>query len=475
MNQNQVTEREMLDQRQFAARVREKINDRAARLGRPLRAHIDTFGCQQNENDSEKLMGELTEMGFIPWDTRDGADFLILNTCAVREHAEQRVYGNLGALKKIKEKNPSVLIGLCGCMAQQPHIAQTIAEKYKHVDILFGPQALYRFPSLVWQRLDSGKNVVDILDEPGRIAEGIPQVRAQNFSAYVTIMSGCNNFCSYCIVPYVRGRERSRETEPILTEIRQLIAAGCREITLLGQNVNSYGKDLENGDDFAGLLRKINALEGDFRIKFMTSHPKDISKELLDTMASCEKICKHLHLPVQSGSNRVLEAMNRRYTREKYLETIAYARSVMPEITLTSDLIVGFPGETEEDFEETLSLVKEVRYEMLFSFLYSRRKGTPAYDRKDQIPYDVKLERFNRLLALQAEISAEQNEKLRGRVFRVLVTGTDEKQRDYLASRTESNKLVFFRGDPSLTGQIVPVRITEPKTWFLYAEREEEK
>ena len=254
-----------------------------------------------------------------------------------------------------------------------------------------------------------------------------------------------------------------------------MIAAGCREITLLGQNVNSYGKDLENGDDFAGLLRKINALEGEFRVKFMTSHPKDISKELLDTMASCEKICKHLHLPVQSGSNRVLEAMNRRYTREKYLETIAYARSVMPEITLTSDLIVGFPGETEEDFEETLSLVKEVRYEMLFSFLYSRRKGTPAYDRKDQIPYDVKLERFNRLLALQAEISAEQNEKLRGRVFRVLVTGTDEKQRDYLASRTESNKLVFFRGDPSLTGQIVPVRITEPKTWFLYAEREEEK
>lgn len=470
---NQVTEKEMLQQSEYAVRVRKITEDRAYVLGRPMRAHIDTYGCQQNENDSEKLMGMLMEMGFSPYPEREGADLLFINTCAVREHAEDRVYGNLGALKKIKEQRSDVIVGMCGCMAQQKHMSDVIREKYRHVNLLFGPHAIYRLPELLYQYLTTGKNVVATEDEPGRIAEGIPQVRDKSFSAYVTIMSGCNNFCSYCVVPYVRGRERSRAPEPILGEIRQLVADGCKEITLLGQNVNSYGRDGDGKTDFADLLQMVNDIDGDFRIKFMTSHPKDITHRLLDVMAQCPKVCKHLHLPVQSGSNRILEQMNRKYTREQYLETISYARKQMPDITFTSDIIVGFPGETAEDFEQTLSLVEQIGYEMLFSFIFSPRRGTPAFDMPNQIPYEEKLANFNRLLKAQEVISARCNQALEGKIFRVLCTGRDEKNEALLAGRTESNKLVFFPGNDDRIGTFCNIKITRAKTWFLFGEEME--
>ncbi len=467
---NKVTEEEMQRQYAYMDRVRAWTEDRACVLGRPMRAHIDTYGCQQNENDSEKLMGMLLEMGFVTHPEREGADLLFINTCAVREHAEDRVYGNLGALKKIKEQRPDVIVGMCGCMAQQRHMSDIIREKYRHVNLLFGPHAIYRLPELLYQYMTTGKNIVATADEPGRIAEGLPQARDKSFSAYVSIMSGCNNFCSYCVVPYVRGRERSRAPEPILEEIRDLVKNGCREITLLGQNVNSYGLDDGGKTDFAALLQMVNEIEGDFRVKFMTSHPKDITHRLLDVMAQCDKVCKHLHLPVQSGSNRILEKMNRHYTREQYLETIAYARSRMPQITFTSDIIVGFPGETTEDFEQTLSLIEEVNYEMLFSFIFSRRRGTPAYDMPDQIPYEEKLANFNRLLKAQEIISARNNQALEGRILRVLCTGRDDKNKELLAGRTESNKLVFFPGQDDRIGTFCNIKITQAKTWFLLGE-----
>lgn len=470
---NKVTEQEMQQQQDYISQVREMIHDRELVLGRPLRAHIDTFGCQQNENDSERIMGMLLQMGFESCSEREDADLLFINTCAVREHAEDRVYGNLGILKKIKEKAPHVIIGMCGCMAQQPHVSEIIQQKYRHVNLLFGPHAIYRLPELMYRHLSGEKNVVDTQDEPGRIAEGLPQARTQSFSAYVTIMSGCNNFCSYCIVPYVRGRERSREPQPILDEIKELVDSGCREIILLGQNVNSYGKDNQNGMDFASLLAAVNQIEGDFRIKFMTSHPKDITHRLLDVMANCEKVCKHLHLPVQSGSNSILDAMNRKYTREQYLETIAYAKQVMPDITFTSDIIVGFPGETDEDFEQTLSLIREVQYEMLFSFIFSPRKGTPAYSMPNQIPYSEKLEHFNRLLQVQEEISAQRNKQWEGTVCRVLCTGRDDKNKALLAGRTDSNKLVFFPGNDDRIGTFCNIKINQAKTWFLFGEEME--
>lgn len=470
---NKVTEQEMQQQQDYMVQVREWIHDRELFLGRPLRAHIDTYGCQQNENDSERIMGMLLEMGFESCSEREDADLLFINTCAVREHAEDRVYGNLGILKKIKEGNPHVIIGMCGCMAQQSHVSQIIQQKYRHVNLLFGPHAIYRLPELLLRHLRGEKNVVDVQDEPGRIAEGLPQARAKSFSAYVTIMSGCNNFCSYCIVPYVRGRERSRDPQPILEEIKGLVGAGCREIILLGQNVNSYGKDNANGTDFAALLESVNQIEGDFRIKFMTSHPKDITRHLLDVMARSDKVCKHLHLPVQSGSNRVLESMNRKYTREQYLDIIAYAKQLMPDITFTSDIIVGFPGETDEDFEQTLSLIKEVQYEMLFSFIFSPRKGTPAYTMPNQIPYSEKLEHFNCLLKVQEEISAHHNKKLEGRILRVLCTGRDEKNKELLAGRTDSNKLVFFPGNDERIGTFCNIKINQAKTWFLFGEEME--
>ena len=470
---NKVSLEEMQQQAQYANRVRQMVEDRAFVLGRSLRAHIDTYGCQQNENDSEKLMGMLMEMGFSPSSEREGADLLFINTCAVREHAEDRVYGNLGALKKLKEQRSDIIVGMCGCMAQQQHMSNVIRDKYRHVNLLFGPHAIYRLPELLYRYMSTGKNVVATDDEPGRIAEGIPHARDKSFSAYVTIMSGCNNFCSYCVVPYVRGRERSRAPEPILDEIRQLIEDGCKEITLLGQNVNSYGKDLDGQADFADLLQMVNDLEGDFRIKFMTSHPKDITHRLLDVMACCPKVCKHLHLPVQSGSNRILEQMNRRYTREQYLETIAYARRQMPNITFTSDIIVGFPGETTEDFEQTLSLITQVGYEMLFSFIFSPRRGTPAFYMPDPSTHEEKLVNFNRLLKAQEEISARNNQTLVGRTLRVLCTGRDEKNHELLSGRTESNKLVFFPGSDDRIGTFCDIKITQAKTWFLFGEEME--
>ena len=346
--------------------------------GRKPRFFSATYGCQQNENDTERLDGMLLQMGYECSDDKDGADLILFNTCAVREHAETKVFGNVGALVKNKRENPEMKICLCGCMVTQPHIADLIKTKYRHVDIVFGTHALYRFPENLFKALTGGKRVFDVTEEDGRIAEGLPVNRRDKVKAWVSIMSGCNNFCSYCIVPYVRGRERSRLPEKVLEEVRGLVADGYKEITLLGQNVNSYCKDLDIGYDFADLLRDINAIPGDFTVKFMTSHPKDLSDDLILAMKECDKVCKHMHLPLQSGSSRILKIMNRHYDKEQYLTIVKKLREAIPDIALTTDIIVGFPGETEEDFQETLEVVKQVEYDSAFTFIYSKRTGTPA-------------------------------------------------------------------------------------------------
>lgn len=465
-----VSPEEMQRQRQFCDMVAEYVRAQSQREGRPFLAYIVTYGCQQNEDDSEKLMGMLVEMGFAPADVREQADVILVNTCTIRDHAERKALGNIGALKNLKRANPRLKIGVCGCMVQQPHIPEEMQRKFLHVDFMFGPHDIYRFPEILYKSYFGAERASYVQQSEGRIAEGLPQYRRQTAAAYVTIMSGCNNFCSYCIVPYVRGRERSRDMAAILDEISGLVQGGCREITLLGQNVNSYGKDLAGGASFSELLRAIDAVPGDFRIRFMTSHPKDIGKDVIDAMADCPKVCKQLHLPVQSGSDEILARMNRKYTSADYFETVRYARERMPEIVLSSDIIVGFPGETEEMFEDTLRLVAQVRYDMLFSFIYSRRKGTPAYSMEGQIPYADKLRRFNRLIQAQNALSADANAQYIGRCVRVLCLGKNEKNPALLEGRTDGNKLVFFRGGDELVGNFVNVCITEPKTYFMFGE-----
>ena len=432
--------------------------------GRTPTAYVETYGCQQNESDSGKLRGFLAQSGYAIVDDAEGADVVVMNTCAIREHANQRVFGNLGALTHTKRRHPEQKIFLCGCMAGQTVVTDRIKKSYLHVDGVFSTHHLWQFPEILFKVLSGKKRQFYIEDEAGSIAEGIPQVRDSQLKAWVSIMYGCNNFCTYCIVPYVRGRERSRQPEDILAECRELIASGCKEITLLGQNVNSYGKDLDCGVDFADLLAQIAALDGDFLIRFMTSHPKDASKKLFDTMAASPKIAKQLHLPFQSGSSRVLKAMNRHYDREKYLAAVEYAKSVMPELVLTSDVIVGFPGETAEEFEETLTLIEKVRYDALFTFIFSPRPGTPAATMADPTPKEEKNARFDRLCALQNAISEEIHKEYAGKTLRCLVDGKDG---ELLTARTEGGRLVRFSGCDSLIGTYQPITITGATTWSL--------
>ncbi len=427
-------------------------------------AYVETYGCQQNEADSEKLRGYLTQCGYSIVQEAEGADVVIMNTCAIREHAEQRVFGNLGALTHTKRRHPSQRIFLCGCMAGETKVSDRIKKSYPHVDGVFSTHHLWQFPEILWNVLNKKKRQFFIEDEAGSIAEGIPQVRDSKLKAWVSIMYGCNNFCTYCIVPYVRGRERSRMPEDILAECRQVIENGAKEITLLGQNVNSYGKDLGGGMDFADLLEAIAQIPGEFLIRFMTSHPRDASTKLFDTMAKYDKIAKQLHLPFQSGSTRVLKAMNRHYDRETYLEKVLYAKSVMPDLVLTSDVIVGFPGETEEEFEETLSLIQQVHYDSLFTFIFSPRPGTPAANMEDPTPKEEKNRRFDKLCAVQNAISEEIHNNYVGKSMGCLVDGRDK---EWLTARTEGGRLVRFAGCDSLIGTYQNITITGATTWSL--------
>ena len=431
------------------------------------KAYVETYGCQQNEADSERIRGILVESGYSITDTAEGADVVVMNTCAIREHAEQRVFGNLGALTHTKRRHEGQKIFLCGCMAGQKHVSERIKHSYHHVDGVFSTHHLWQFPEILFRVLTAGKRVFYVEDEAGSICEGLPQQRDNTLKAWVSIMYGCNNFCTYCIVPYVRGRERSRKPEDILSECRQLIENGCKEITLLGQNVNSYGKDLKEKMDFADLLTAIAGIPGDFLIRFMTSHPRDAGKKLFDAMAASPKIAKQLHLPFQSGSSRVLKAMNRHYDREKYLEAVNYAKSVMPDLVLTSDVIVGFPGETEEEFNETLTLIQQVRYDALFTFIFSPRVGTPAASMEDPTTKEEKNRRFDRLCALQNSISEEIHRSYVGKTLRCLVDGQDK---ELLTARTEGGRLVRFQGDLRLVGQYVELTITGSTTWSLTGE-----
>ena len=435
--------------------------------GRTPTAYVETYGCQQNEADSEKIRGYLTQCGYSIQQEAEGADVVVMNTCAIREHAEQRVFGNLGALTHTKRRHPEQKIFLCGCMAGETKVSDRVRKSFPYVDGVFSTHHLWQFPEILWNVLSKKKRQFYVEDEAGSIAEGIPQVRDNALKAWVSIMYGCNNFCTYCIVPYVRGRERSRKVEDILAECRGVIAGGAREITLLGQNVNSYGKDLEEQVDFADLLAQIAQLEGDFLIRFMTSHPKDASEKLFDTMAKYPKIAKQLHLPFQSGSSRVLKAMNRHYDRETYLKKVAYAKSVMPDLVLTSDVIVGFPGETEEEFEETISLIQQVHYDSLFTFIFSPRTGTPAASMDDPTPKEEKSRRFDKLCAVQNEISVQIHESYVGKTHRCLVDGRDK---DLLTARTEGGRLVRFAGCDSMIGTYQNITVTGCTTWSLTGE-----
>ena len=437
---------------------------------RQVLAMVDTYGCQQNVADSQRIMGMLREMGCGFTQDPFAADIIVINTCAIRENAEKKVFGVVGQLVHAKEKNPEVTICLCGCMAQQEVVANKIRSSYRHVDLVFGPQALWKFPELLYGVYTGKKRVFSIENEHGSIAEGIPVVRESGVKAWVSIMYGCNNFCSYCIVPYVRGRERSREAKDILAEVRELAAAGYKEITLLGQNVNSYGKDLDEPMDFADLLREIDQIPGDYLIRFMTSHPKDAGRKLFTTMAECSHVARQLHLPVQSGCSRVLKAMNRGYTREQYLEKVRMAREAMPDLVLTSDIIIGFPGETVEEAMETVSLIEEVRYDALFTFIYSPRPGTPAAKLPDPASREEKQVWFDRLLDAQNRISAELHHGYVGKTVRVLVDGESGDADWPLSSRTAGGRLVHLKGDPALVGQYVEVRITDSNTWALFGE-----
>lgn len=441
------------------------ISTRIKEAGRPLTYHISTFGCQMNFKDSEKLAGILEEIGYVETET-EAADFVLLNTCTVRENANQKVYGHLGILKNYKKKNPHMMIALCGCMMQEELVVEKLKESYRFVDIIFGTHNIYKLAELIQTRLESDRMVVDLWKDAKEIVEDLPSVRKYTFKAGVNIMFGCNNFCSYCIVPYVRGRERSREPEDIIHEIEDMVSEGVVEIMLLGQNVNSYGKTLEHPISFAQLLERVEQIPGLKRIRFMTSHPKDLSDDLITVMAKSEKICRHMHLPVQSGSSRLLERMNRRYTKEHYLELVRKLREAIPDISLTTDIIVGFPGETEEDFEETLDVVRQAEYDSAYTFIYSKRTGTPAANMPDQVPDDVVKERFNRLLQVVAESSTKRTGRLEGQTAEVLVEGISEQDPSMITGRLSNNLLVHFPGDESYIGKLCKVHLDQAKGFY---------
>jgi len=459
-----VTPDELSEQRRYT-KLLHAINS-----GRGQKAYILTFGCQQNEADSEILAGMLTDMGYEMQNIPEGADVVLVNTCAVREHAELKALSLTGQLKHVKAHKPDMLIGMCGCMVSQEHRLSDVKNKYPYVDFAFGTGMVYRLPEMLYNAMNRPGRQIEFYNE-STLAEGLPQRRESGFKAWVSIMYGCDNFCSYCVVPYVRGRERSRDRENVLNEVRKLASEGYKEITLLGQNVNSYGKGNDNACDFSDLLNDICAIDGDFMVRFMTSHPKDCTQKLLDTMAANPKIAKQLHLPVQSGSNRILKLMNRGYTREHYLSLVEYARSLMPDIALSTDIIVGFPDETEEDFEDTLDILSRVRYDNIYSFIYSKRAGTRAAEMDNQIPPEVQSKRFERLLALQNTISLEKNMKYTNGIERVLVECVSKSDDSKLTGRNEKNRLVHFESDDkSLIGNWVNVKITKAETYALLGE-----
>ena len=457
---------ETLRQRDFER----KLADIHRQRSRAPLALVDTFGCQQNVADSQHIMGMLQAMGREFTDEADRADIIVLNTCAIRDHAEKRVFGNLGALTHTKKKNPEQIICLCGCMAQRPEIAEKVRTSYRHVDLVFGPQAMWKFPELLYRVYTRRGRVFSVEEEHGTIAEGMPVVREGRTRAWVSIMYGCNNFCSYCIVPYVRGRERSRDMDKIVAEVKELAAQGYKEITLLGQNVNSYGKDLEPRRDFADLLQELDKIDGDFLLRFMSSQPKDASFKLFDVMAGSRHVAHQLHLPVQSGCDRVLRAMNRPYDRARYLELITYARQVMPDLVLTSDVIIGFPGETEAEAMETVDLVRQVEFDALFTFIFSPRPGTPAAKMDDPVPRAEKQKWFDTLCAVQNEISARLHACYVGKTLRCLVDGETDDARWPLSARTAGGRLVHLVGDKSALGQYRDIKITDSNTWALFGE-----
>lgn len=467
---NYIDEKEIERQKSFINDLKSFTANFFMQNGRAPLANTETYGCQQNENDTERIRGILKEAGYEFCERAEDADLVVYNTCAVRENAEQKVFGRIGILKHIKESKPDMIIALCGCMVQQEHITEKIKKLHNHIDLIFGTHMLYKLPELLCEVIKNRKSVVMIPDSDGTIAEDMPILRDKSDKAWVSVMYGCNNFCSYCIVPYVRGRERSRKPEAIIEEIKGLVETGCTEITLLGQNVNSYGKDLEEKTDFAELLRMVNDIDGIKRIRFMTSHPKDFGERLIDAMAECDKVCHQLHLPFQAGSDKVLHDMNRRYTKENYLQKIAAVKERIPDISLSTDVIVGFPTETTEDFEQTLDVLRKVEFDNIFSFIYSKREGTPAA-KMDFVLDDAEIHKnFDRLLEVQNEISLKKNKEYLGKEQLILVDGVSKNNPEMLTGRTESLKAVNFKGDESLIGRYVTVKITEAHTWSLNGE-----
>ena len=463
----EITPQQAEYQSECTARVK-KLN--LSRESAP-RACVVTYGCQQNESDSEKLRGMLCEMGYLASDDPKTSDVVIFNTCAVRENAELKVFGNVGALKHAKRKNPDMIIGVCGCMMQQPHISETIKSKYNHIDIVFGPHALYRLPEILERALEKNR-VFEVENSDGEIVEGIPVLREPPPLAKVPIMYGCNNFCTYCIVPYVRGRERSRKSGDILKEVRGAAERGYKEVMLLGQNVNSFGNPINSDENisFPELLRMVCKIDGIERVRFMTSHPKDLSDELIYAIAEEDKICKQLHLPIQSGSDKVLRDMNRGYTAERYMERLDKVRELIPDITVTSDIIVGFPTETNEDFEDTLDIIRRARYDMVFSFIYSKRVGTPAAKTIPCLTDEEIHRNFDRLLEVQNEISKQKNDEYVGRVEEILVESESKTNPEYMCGRTSGGKIVNFKGGAELVSRLVPVKIVKAQTWSLTGE-----
>ena len=464
-NSTAVSAQTLSQQQGYADLVRAVLD---AQYARTPKAFVHTYGCQGNVADGERIKGMLEAMGYALTERVDDADLILFNTCAIREHAEDRVFGNVGALKNRKAENRNLRILLCGCMMQQPRVAEKLRRSYPFVDIVFGTHVIHRLPELLYRNLSTGKRVYELPDSDGVIAEDLPIHRDSSFKAWLPIMYGCNNFCSYCIVPYVRGRERSRAPEAILAEARELVAQGYKEITLLGQNVNSYGKYPDTGWNFARLLRELNAIEGDFILRFMTSHPKDCTHELLDTMAACDKVAKHLHLPFQSGCNRVLREMNRGYTREKYLDLLQYAYAVMPSLSVTSDVIVGFPGETYEEFLETVSLVKQAKFTSTYTFIFSSRPGTKAASLPDPVPKEEKSRWLQELLRAQEAIADERTAAMVGREYRVLCESVAKNGR--IEGRTQGNIIIEFPADPAVIGSFRTVRVTESLIWILRGE-----
>lgn len=468
--ENKMPQTEVERQYYFIDVAKKIIAEKEEELGRKLTFCVNTFGCQMNARDSEKLVGILEQIGYVEAESED-ADFVIYNTCTVRENANNKVYGRLGYLNNKKKKHPHMMIGLCGCMMQEKHVVETIRKKYRFVDLVFGTHNIYKFAELLVRALLSESMIVDIWEDTDQIVEDLPVERKYSFKSGVNIMFGCNNFCSYCIVPYVRGRERSRHPRDIIREIERLVADGVVEVMLLGQNVNSYGKNLEEPITFAQLLEQIEQIEGLERIRFMTSHPKDLSDELIEVLAKSKKICNHFHLPLQSGSSNILQKMNRRYTKEDYLLLVDKIRAKVPNMAITTDIIVGFPGETEEDFLETMDVVEKVRFDSAFTFIYSKRTGTPAAAMENQVPEDVVKDRFDRLLARVQEISQEKAASITGEVVSVLVEEQNSQDASLVTGRLGNNAVVHFPGEPSLIGQIMDVKLTECKGFYYIGEQ----